>query len=54
VDFVVAARLIGHVALAGVVLHRRLQRFDAAGAEYLRALLQQRVLIYLLVHWDVS
>ena len=38
VDFVVAARLVGHVALAGVVLHRRLKRLDAAGPENFGAL----------------
>ena len=31
VDFVVAAGLVGHVALPRVVLHRRLERLDAAG-----------------------
>ena len=44
VDFVVAARLVGHVALAGVVVHRRLQRLDSAGAENFSALLEQRIL----------
>src|SRR5262245_27990024 len=32
-NFVVAAGLIRHVSLTSVVLHRRLQRFDAARAE---------------------
>ena len=50
VDFVVAAGLIGHVALAGVVLHRRLQRLDPARPEDLAALLEQRVLVDLHVH----
>ena len=50
VDFVVPARLIRHVALARVVLHRRLQRLDASGADNLAALSQQRVLVLLHVH----
>src|SRR4030095_9200055 len=45
VDFVVAAGLIRHVSLTSVVLHRRLQRFDAARAEYLATFLEQRVLV---------
>ena len=51
VDFVVAARLVGHVALAGVVLHRRLKRFDAACPEDLGAFSEERVLEKLNVHW---
>src|SRR5262245_26450086 len=44
VNFVVAAGLIGHVALApGVVLHRPLQRLGRGAAEQLPALAQQRV-----------
>ena len=38
VDFVVAARLIRHVALAGVIFHRRLERLDSSRAENLAAL----------------
>src|SRR5262249_5569200 len=49
-DFVVPAGLIGHVALAGVVFHRRLERLDAAGPEYFRALFEQRGLEDLHVH----
>src|ERR1019366_2023767 len=45
VHFVVAARLIRHVALARVVLHRRLQRLDAAGAEDLGPFPEERVLV---------
>src|SRR5262249_29416291 len=53
VHFVVAARLIRHVALARVVLHRGLERLDAAGAEYLATLLEQRVLMWVrLFHRD--
>ena len=44
VDFVVAAGLVRHVALAGVVVHRGLQRLDPAGAENLGALLEKRPL----------
>jgi hypothetical protein len=50
VDFVVPARLIGHVALARVVFHRRLKGLDAAGSENFSALLQKRVLEGLHVH----
>src|SRR5215467_5357082 len=44
VDFVVAAGLIGHVALTRVVFYRRLKRLDAAGPENFGSLLQKRVL----------
>ena len=50
-NFVVAAGLIRHVPLAGVVFHRSLQRLDAARAEDFSALLEERVLENLLVHW---
>ena len=50
VDLVVAARLIRHVALARIVLHRGLQRLDAAGPENLAAFPEQRLLVVLLVH----
>jgi hypothetical protein len=49
-NFVVPARLIRHVALARVGLHRSLQRLDASGADDLAALPQQRVFVLLNVH----
>src|SRR5262249_12514727 len=50
VDFVVAARLIGHIALACVVLHRRLERLDSARPQDFSALLQQLFLVCGLFH----
>jgi hypothetical protein len=50
VDFVVPTRLIRHVALTRVVLHRGLQRLDAARPEDLDTFLQERVLEMLNVH----
>jgi hypothetical protein len=52
VDFVVAAGLVGHVALTRVVLHRRLERLDAAGADNLAALPEERILEVLHVHFS--
>ena len=45
VHLVVTRGLVGHVALPGVVLHRGLERFDAAASEELSLLPEQRVLV---------
>jgi hypothetical protein len=45
VHLVVAAGLIGHVALPRVVLHRRLQGLDAAGPDELSLFAEQRVFV---------
>src|SRR5262249_51999493 len=50
VDLVVAAGLIRHVALAGIVLHRRLEGLDTTGSEDVTALSEQRFLVVLRVH----
>jgi hypothetical protein len=50
VNFVIPTGLVGHVALTGVVFHRRLNRLDTAGTQQFDPLPEERVRVHLIVH----